>query len=199
MAHSTNRVSLVFGRRPSRAEVTYFPTFVLIIHRSSKQLSSSDWVGFDLVWKKRLGNVALKEALQSHIKFEEVRLNNVGWEQMCVDSAVRERERETTEVVFPSWMECSPRTAGKGILVPSTMSLWVMMYRADVIHTPKTLVASSDQTFEGIRLISQPKSIGWNSHASEYSGMLHQPCFIVVLLWFRCAGNTKVWRSRYDG
>ncbi|CAB1101350.1 unnamed protein product [Ectocarpus sp. CCAP 1310/34] len=39
--------------------------------RSAKKLSSTDWVGFDLIWKKRLGNIALKEALETHIKFEE--------------------------------------------------------------------------------------------------------------------------------
>lgn len=40
---------------------------------SAKKLSSTDWVGFDLIWKKRLGNIALKEALETHIKFEEAR------------------------------------------------------------------------------------------------------------------------------
>eukprot|EP00752_Nemacystus_decipiens_P002572 g2410.t1 len=42
--------------------------------RSAKKLSSSDWVGFDLIWKKRLGNIALKDALYNHIKFEEATL-----------------------------------------------------------------------------------------------------------------------------
>ncbi|CBJ28670.1 conserved unknown protein [Ectocarpus siliculosus] len=42
--------------------------------RSAKKLSSTDWVGFDLIWKKRLGNIALKEALETHIKFEEATL-----------------------------------------------------------------------------------------------------------------------------
>eukprot|EP00903_Cladosiphon_okamuranus_P010618 g10041.t1 len=42
--------------------------------RSAKKLSSSDWVGFDMIWKKRLGNIALRNALQNHIKYEEATL-----------------------------------------------------------------------------------------------------------------------------
>lgn len=39
---------------------------------SARQLSSTDWVGFDDIWEKRLGNIALKDALDHHRKFEEV-------------------------------------------------------------------------------------------------------------------------------
>ncbi|CAM9538820.1 unnamed protein product, partial [Ectocarpus sp. 13 AM-2016] len=42
--------------------------------RSARQLSSTDWVGFDDIWKKRLGNIALKDALDHHRKFEEATL-----------------------------------------------------------------------------------------------------------------------------
>ncbi|CAM9343925.1 unnamed protein product, partial [Scytosiphon promiscuus] len=42
--------------------------------RSAKRLSSTDWVGFDVIWKKRLGNMALKNALDNHRKFEEATL-----------------------------------------------------------------------------------------------------------------------------
>lgn len=39
---------------------------------SAKKLSSSDWCGFDLIWKKREGTLAIREALESYIAFEEV-------------------------------------------------------------------------------------------------------------------------------
>ncbi|CBJ28671.1 conserved unknown protein [Ectocarpus siliculosus] len=42
--------------------------------RSARQLSSTDWVGFDDIWNKRLGNIALKDALDHHRKFEEATL-----------------------------------------------------------------------------------------------------------------------------
>lgn len=64
-------------------DLTYPYTFAPVrrsklTNYSAKKLSSSDWVGFDLIWKKRLGNIALKDALHNHMKFEEVHtLDNV--------------------------------------------------------------------------------------------------------------------------
>lgn len=40
---------------------------------SAEKLSSTDWAGFDLIWKKRSGNLALKRQLDDHLKFEGVR------------------------------------------------------------------------------------------------------------------------------
>lgn len=41
---------------------------------SAKKLSSTDWSGFDLIWQKRMGNTALKNTLDNHLKFEQVSL-----------------------------------------------------------------------------------------------------------------------------
>lgn len=39
---------------------------------SAKQLSSTDWSGFDLIWKKREGTRAVREALENYVAFEQV-------------------------------------------------------------------------------------------------------------------------------
>lgn len=48
------------------------PISPLTYRYSAKQLSSTDWVGFDLIWEKRMGIIALKDALNNHLKFEDV-------------------------------------------------------------------------------------------------------------------------------
>ena len=66
-----HRETLAITRRRRHTLLT-FRLYPARLCCSAKQLSSTDWVGFDLIWEKRMGIIALKDALDNHRKFEDV-------------------------------------------------------------------------------------------------------------------------------
>lgn len=95
---------------------------------SAKQLSSTDWTGFDLIWKERDGNRAVREALESYVAFEKV---TTPWTHY---PAVAANPRSPMKLIGPSLPARASESSSTLCSVAYLVALWACITLLQKLH-----------------------------------------------------------------